>query len=75
MRYAHEYYERRPGASRVDGGLNFPGDLPIGVVTKVDLNELDTSQLVHIKPYADFHQLDIVQVITKPFTRSAGPKP
>ncbi|MDX6666351.1 MAG: rod shape-determining protein MreC [Solirubrobacteraceae bacterium] len=54
---------------------NFPGDLPIGVVTKVDPNELDTSQLVHIKPYADFHQLDVVQVITKPFTRSAGPKP
>ncbi len=27
LRYAHEYYERQPGASRVDGGLDFPGDL------------------------------------------------
>jgi uncharacterized membrane protein len=28
LRYAHEYYERRAGASRVDGGLEFPGGLP-----------------------------------------------
>ncbi|GAC1348042.1 MAG: DUF1345 domain-containing protein [Acetobacteraceae bacterium] len=28
LRYAHEYYARSPGASRVDGGLAFPGDLP-----------------------------------------------
>lgn len=28
LRYAHEFYERQPGASRVDGGLNFPGALP-----------------------------------------------
>jgi uncharacterized membrane protein len=28
LRYAHEYYERRPGTSGVDGGLNFPGALP-----------------------------------------------
>jgi uncharacterized membrane protein len=28
LRYAHEYYERQPGASRVDGGLEFPGELP-----------------------------------------------
>jgi len=28
LRYAHEYYERQDGASRVDGGLEFPGGLP-----------------------------------------------
>ena len=28
LRYAHEYYERHPDSSRVDGGLAFPGDLP-----------------------------------------------
>lgn len=28
LRYAHEYYERQHGASRVDGGLDFPGGLP-----------------------------------------------
>lgn len=27
LRYAHEYYEQQPGASRVDGGLDFPGGL------------------------------------------------
>ncbi|HYZ64827.1 MAG TPA: DUF1345 domain-containing protein [Acetobacteraceae bacterium] len=28
LRYAHEYYERQPGAARVDDGLAFPGDAP-----------------------------------------------
>jgi uncharacterized membrane protein len=28
LRYAHEYYERQPGAAQVDGGLEFPGGLP-----------------------------------------------
>lgn len=53
----------------------FPPSLPIGVITKVDPNELDTSQQVHLKPYANMHTLDVLQVITKPTTRSAGPKP
>ncbi len=26
IRYAHEYYSRTPGADKVDGGLEFPGD-------------------------------------------------
>jgi rod shape-determining protein MreC len=52
----------------------FPPGIPIGEVTKVDPNELDTSQQVHIKPYADMHNLDIVQVLTEPSTRSTGPK-
>ena len=28
LRYAHEYYERQPGAKDVDRGLDFPGGLP-----------------------------------------------
>ena len=44
-------------------------------MTKVDPNELDTSQQVHIRPYADLHRLDVVTVLTKPTTRSAGPTP
>ncbi len=28
LRYAHEFYERAPGAARADGGLTFPGRLP-----------------------------------------------
>jgi rod shape-determining protein MreC len=51
----------------------FPPGLPIGVVTKVDPNEIDTSQQIHIRPYANMHDLDVVQVITLPVTRSFGP--
>jgi rod shape-determining protein MreC len=52
----------------------FPPGLPIGEITKVDPNELDTSQQVHLRPFADLHNLDIVQVLTEPSTRSTGPK-
>jgi rod shape-determining protein MreC len=51
----------------------FPPGIPIGVVTKVDPNELDTSQQIHIRPYANMHDLDVVQVLTQPMTRSTGP--
>ncbi len=53
----------------------FPPDLPIGVITRVDPNELDSSQQVHIRPYAQLRNLDVVQVLTKPALRSTGPKP
>ena len=52
----------------------FPPGIPIGEITKVDPNELDTSQQVHIKPFADLRDLDIVQVITEPNIRSTGPE-
>lgn len=52
---------------------NFPADIPIGTVTRVDPNELDTSQQIHIRPYANMHNLDVVQVLTQPSSRSAGP--
>jgi rod shape-determining protein MreC len=48
----------------------FPPRIPIGEVSKVDPNELDSSQQVHIKPFANLHDLDVVQVITKPSTRA-----
>ncbi|MCW2992026.1 MAG: rod shape-determining protein MreC [Solirubrobacterales bacterium] len=53
----------------------FPARIPIGTVSKVDRNELDTSQQVHVKPYADLHDLDVLTVLTEPTTRSLGPKP
>lgn len=53
----------------------FPPRIPIGIVTEVDPNELDTSQQVHLKPYADLHDLDAVVVLTEPNTRSTGPTP
>lgn len=43
----------------------FPRGIPIGRVTKVDLDELETYQRVHVKPFADLRQIDIVQVLTR----------
>ncbi len=50
----------------------FPRGIPIGRVTKVDLDEVDLYQRVHIEPFADLRQIDVVQVLTRrPDTRSA----
>jgi rod shape-determining protein MreC len=46
----------------------FPAGIPIGVVRKVDPGELDVSQRVHIRPFADVRKLDFVQILTKPNT-------
>jgi len=43
----------------------FPRGIPIGRVSKVDLDELDTYQRVHVTPFADLRQIDIVQVLTR----------
>lgn len=43
----------------------FPRGIPIGRVTKVDFDELETYQRVHVKPFADLRRLDIVQVLTR----------
>jgi rod shape-determining protein MreC len=43
----------------------FPRGIPIGRVSKVDFDELETYQRVHVKPFADLRELDIVQVLTK----------
>jgi len=53
----------------------FPPSIPIGKVTRVDPNEVDASQQVHIQPFADLRELDVVQVLTEPTTRSTGPPP
>ena len=42
----------------------FPRGIPIGRVTKVDLDELELFQRVHIRPFADIGRIDIVQVLT-----------
>jgi rod shape-determining protein MreC len=43
----------------------FPRGIPIGRVTKVDLDELETYQRVHVKPFADLSRIDVVQVLTR----------
>jgi rod shape-determining protein MreC len=43
----------------------FPRGIPIGRVTKVDLDELETYQRVHVRPFADLRRIDVVQVLTR----------
>lgn len=42
----------------------FPPGLPIGEVTRASIIEQEASQQVHLRPYADLANLDIVQVLT-----------
>jgi rod shape-determining protein MreC len=46
----------------------FPPDIPIGVVTRADDQELSQFQRVHIRPFADLRRLDFVQILTSPRT-------
>ena len=43
----------------------FPRGIPIGRVTKVDLDEVEIYQRVHLEPFADLKSIDIVQVLTR----------
>jgi len=42
----------------------FPQGLPIGEVTRAPIVEQEASQQVHLRPYADLANLDVVQVLT-----------
>ena len=59
------------GASVVTSGFRssklesiFPRGIPIGKVTRVDPDERELYQRIHIKPYADLRRMDYVQVLT-----------
>ncbi len=43
---------------------HFPPGLPIGEVTSASIVEQEASQQVHLRPYADMANLDLVQVLT-----------
>jgi rod shape-determining protein MreC len=43
----------------------FPRGIPIGTVTRVDLDEFEQYQRVHIKPFANLRRFDIVQVLRR----------
>lgn len=43
----------------------FPANLPIGVVTQADDQELSQYQRVHVRPFADLRRLDFVQILTR----------
>jgi len=42
----------------------YPPSLPIGEVTRASVREREASQQVHLRPYADLANLDVVQVLT-----------
>ena len=43
----------------------FPKGIPIGRVKRVDDEELDVYERIHIEPFADFKRMEFVQVLTK----------
>jgi rod shape-determining protein MreC len=43
---------------------HFPPGLPIGEVTRASVEEQEASQRVHLRPFADLRNLDLVQVLT-----------
>jgi rod shape-determining protein MreC len=45
-------------------GSLFPPGLPVGEVTRAPVVEQEASQQVHVRPYADLRDLDLVQVLT-----------
>ena len=49
-------------SSRVES--RFPRGVPIGRVSRVDLDEVELYQRVHIRPFADLRRVDYVQVLT-----------
>jgi rod shape-determining protein MreC len=44
----------------------FPPGIPIGSVTRVDAQEVNLYQRVHVTPYADLRKLDFVQILRRP---------
>ncbi len=42
----------------------FPPNIPIGEVTRAPIVEQEASQQVHVRPYADLRDLDLVQILT-----------
>ncbi|HET7444423.1 MAG TPA: rod shape-determining protein MreC [Solirubrobacterales bacterium] len=43
---------------------NFPPNIPIGEITEAGIVEQEAQQQVHLRPYADLANLDLVQVLT-----------
>jgi rod shape-determining protein MreC len=43
---------------------DFPPNIPIGEVSRAPIVEQEASQQVHVRPYADLRDLDLVQVLT-----------
>jgi rod shape-determining protein MreC len=71
LRFIQKGHEVEEGATVVTSGFTsgkldsiFPRGIPIGRVTEVSSDELELYREVRIKPFADFRQMDYVQVLT-----------
>jgi rod shape-determining protein MreC len=60
----------RKGATVVTSGWRssrleslFPRGIPVGSVTRVDVQERELYQRVHVRPFADLRRLDVVEVL------------
>jgi rod shape-determining protein MreC len=53
------------GFRSAQGESLFPRGIPVGEVKRVDFDELETYQRVHVKPFADLRRIDIVEVLTR----------
>jgi len=54
----------------------FPRGIPVGRVSRVDLDEVELYQRVHVKPFPDLRRIDFVQVLTeRPGARAGVPTP
>ena len=42
----------------------FPPNIPIGEITRASLEEQEAQQQVHVRPFADLRDLDVIQVLT-----------
>jgi rod shape-determining protein MreC len=49
-------------AERIES--RFPPNIPIGEVVRAPIEEQEASQQVHVRPFADLRDLDLVQVLT-----------
>jgi rod shape-determining protein MreC len=61
-------------AGTVDDRLRsrYPAAITIGTVSRIDLGNGDLEKRIHVKPAADMLQLDLVQVLTKPYADLEG---
>ena len=53
-----------PAGARRSIASRFPPNIPIGEITKRSIVEQEAQQQVHVRPYADLRNLDLVQVLT-----------
>ena len=53
-----------PAGARQGIESRFPPNIPIGEVTEASIVEQEAQQQVHVRPFADLRDLDLVQVLT-----------